>query len=108
MNARYGQILVDSQGRTVYLFDSDTGTTSACTSSACTALWPAVVAAGTPQGGTGVTSTMLGTAQGQVAGQVTYNGHLLYRFAPDMAPGDAMGAVIPGWHPVTPAGTAAS
>jgi hypothetical protein len=25
-----------------------------------------------------------------------------------MAPGDAMGAVIPGWHPVTPAGTAAS
>ena len=27
------------------------------------------------------TSSMLGTAQGQVAGQVTYNGHLLYRFA---------------------------
>ena len=108
MNAKYGQILVDSQGRTVYIFDKDMGTTSACTSQVCTAAWPAVVATGAPQGGSGVTSTMLGTAQGQVAGQVTYNGHLLYRFAADKASGDAMGAVIPGWHPVTPAGTAAS
>lgn len=108
MNAKYGQILVDSQGRTVYIFDKDMGTTSACTSAVCTAAWPAVVATGTPQGGTGVTSTMLGTAKGQVAGQVTYNGHLLYRFAADKSAGDVMGAAIPGWHPVTPAGTAAS
>jgi len=108
MNAKYGQILVDSQGRTVYIFDKDMGTTSACTSSVCTAAWPAVVATGAPQGGTGVTGAMLGTAQGQVAGQVTYNGHLLYRFAADTKAGDTMGTAIPGWHPVTPAGTAAS
>jgi predicted lipoprotein with Yx(FWY)xxD motif len=107
-DAKYGQILVDSQGRTVYIFDKDMGTTSACTASACVAAWPAVVAAGTPAGGTGVTGSMLGTAQGQVAGQVTYNGHLLYRFAADTAPGDVRGAAIPSWHPVTPAGTAAT
>jgi predicted lipoprotein with Yx(FWY)xxD motif len=107
-DAKYGQILVDSQGRTVYIFDKDTGTTSACTSSQCTGLWPAVVAAGTPTGGTGVTSSMLGTAQGQVAGQVTYNGHLLYRFSGDTKAGDVNGAAIPMWHPITPAGTAAT
>jgi predicted lipoprotein with Yx(FWY)xxD motif len=106
-DAKYGQILVDSQGRTVYIFDKDMGTTSACTGG-CASNWPAVVAAGTPQGGSGVNSSMLGTAQGQVAGQVTYNGHLLYRYAPDTGPGDVKGAAIPGWHPVTPAGTAAS
>jgi predicted lipoprotein with Yx(FWY)xxD motif len=107
-DAKYGQILVDSQGRTVYIFDNDMGTTSACTSTVCVAAWPAVVAAGTPAGGTGVDSSKLGSAQGQVAGQVTYNGHLLYRFAADTAPGDVRGAAIPNWHPVTPAGTAAS
>jgi predicted lipoprotein with Yx(FWY)xxD motif len=107
-DAKYGQILVDSQGRTVYIFDKDMGTTSACTASACVAAWPAVVAAGTPAGGTGVTGSMLGTAQGQVAGQVTYNGHLLYRFAADTAPGDVRGVAVSGWHPVTPAGTAAT
>jgi predicted lipoprotein with Yx(FWY)xxD motif len=107
-DAKFGQILVDSQGRTVYIFDKDMGTTSACTSAACTGLWPAVAATGTPTGGTGVTSSMLGTAQGQVAGQVTYNGHLLYRFSGDTKAGDVNGSAIPNWHPVTPAGAAAS
>jgi hypothetical protein len=51
---------------------------------------------------------MLGTAQGQVAGQVTYNGHLLYRFSGDTKAGDVNGAAIPSWHPVTPAGAAAT
>jgi len=104
---KFGQILVDSQGRTVYMFDKDMGTTTACTGG-CAAAWPAVVAAGTPVGGTGVDSAKLGTAQGQVAGQVTYNSHLLYRFSGDTKAGDANGAAIPNWHPVTPAGTAAS
>src|SRR3954454_4026786 len=34
-----GSILVDSQGRTLYLFQADSGTTSACSSSCATA-WP--------------------------------------------------------------------
>src|ERR1700760_738645 len=34
-----GNILVDSQGRTLYLFQKDAGTTSVCTG-ACAAAWP--------------------------------------------------------------------
>jgi len=104
---KFGQILVASDGRTVYIFDKDMGTTSACTGG-CASAWPAVVAAGTPEGGTGVTSSMLGTAQGQAPGQVTHNGHLLYKFSGDTKAGDVNGAAIPNWHPITPAGTAAS
>jgi predicted lipoprotein with Yx(FWY)xxD motif len=107
-DAKFGEILVDSEGRTVYIFDKDMGTTSACTAGACAQTWPAVVVAGTPQGGTGVTASMLGTAQGQAPGQVTYNGHLLYRFAGDTKAGDVNGAAIPSWHAITPAGAAAT
>ena len=83
-NAKYGQILVDSEGKDrLHLRQATWARRRPAPSAACAAAWPAVVAAGTPQGGTGVTSSMLGTAQGQVAGQVTYNGHLLYRFAAD-------------------------
>jgi predicted lipoprotein with Yx(FWY)xxD motif len=84
------------------------GTTSACKTAPCSTVWPAVVAAGTPQGGTGVASNMLASADGQVAGQVTYNGHLLYRFTGDTKGGDVMGVAIPGWHPISPAGAAAT
>src|SRR4051812_27824310 len=37
----FGSILVDSQGRTLYLFQRDSGTTSAC-SGACAVEWPAL------------------------------------------------------------------
>jgi predicted lipoprotein with Yx(FWY)xxD motif len=106
-DAKFGQILVDSQGRTVYIFDKDTGTTSACTGG-CASVWPAVTATGTPQGGSGVDASKLASAMGQVAGQVTYNGHLLYRYVGDSKAGDVNGAAIPGWHPVTASGAAAS
>ena len=38
-NGNLGKILVDSQGRTLYLFQKDTGTMSACTG-ACAIDWP--------------------------------------------------------------------
>src|SRR3954471_16359327 len=41
-----GNILVDSQGRTLYLFGADTGTKSAC-SGACAVNWPPLVVSGT-------------------------------------------------------------
>ena len=44
-NSGLGSILVDSQGRTVYMFGADSGTTSACTG-ACAAAWPPVQATG--------------------------------------------------------------
>jgi len=102
-NPAQGAILVDGQGRTLYLFEQDKGTTSACTG-ACVPVWPALTAAAQPTAGTGVDATKLSTADGQVARQVTYAGHLLYAFSGDRAPGDVKGVGIPGWYPVSPSG----
>ena len=101
-NPVQGSILVDGQGRTLYLFEKDNGTTSACTG-ACAPIWPAITAA-RPTAGTGADAAMLGTATGQVARQVTYGGHLLYTYSGDAAPGDVKGVGIPGWYPVNPSG----
>ncbi|MBV8951754.1 MAG: hypothetical protein JOZ99_12825, partial [Actinobacteria bacterium] len=58
---------------------------------------------GTPSVAPGLFAAKAGTAAG---GQVTYNGHLLYYFAGDQAPGDTNGLSISGWHVVSPLGTA--
>jgi predicted lipoprotein with Yx(FWY)xxD motif len=102
-NAAQGPILVDGQGRTLYLFEKDNGTTSACTG-ACASVWPAATATGTPGAGSGVDGSALATAAGQVPDQVTYHGHLLYRYSGDTAPGDVKGVGIPNWYPVNASG----
>jgi predicted lipoprotein with Yx(FWY)xxD motif len=98
-----GDALVDADGFTVYVFDMDSGTTSACTG-ACADIWPAVVAQGEPTAGDGADAALLSVADGQEPNQVVYNGHLLYRFAQDTAPGDANGITIPSWHAIDAAG----
>jgi predicted lipoprotein with Yx(FWY)xxD motif len=98
-DAKLGQILVGPDGRTLYLFEKDQGTTSACTGG-CAATWPALTVSGSPTAGAGVTAGLL-TAAG---GQVVYNGHLLYYFAGDKAAGDVNGKGIASWYPVSPAG----
>jgi predicted lipoprotein with Yx(FWY)xxD motif len=103
-NPAQGSILVDGRGRTLYLFEKDNGATSACTG-ACAQIWPAVAASGQPTSGAGADAALLGTADGQVAHQVTYGGHLLYTYSGDAAPGDVKGVTIPGWYPVSPSGT---
>jgi predicted lipoprotein with Yx(FWY)xxD motif len=97
-----GDHLVDADGRTLYVFDQDRGTTTACTGS-CTALWPPLVADG-PVAGEGVDEGELSTATGIEANQVTYHGHLLYYYAADTAPGDIAGTAIPSWWAVSPDG----
>jgi predicted lipoprotein with Yx(FWY)xxD motif len=97
-----GIFLIGPDGHSLYVFDGDQGTTSACTSAVCSAAWPALTSSGTPTTGPGVDASKVGTAQGQVAGQVTYGGHLLYYFAADSAPGQTNGATIPHWHLIGP------
>jgi predicted lipoprotein with Yx(FWY)xxD motif len=97
-----GDVLVDGAGKTLYLFEKDSGTTSACTGG-CAKAWPALSATSTVTGSTGIDAGKLGSAHGQV----TYNGHLLYYFSGDAAPGDMNGVSIDGWYPVTPAGGSA-
>ncbi len=98
-----GEYLVGPDGHTLYVFDKDQGTTSAC-SGGCADNWPALTA-DAPTAGTGVDAAELSSGAG---GQVVYHGHLLYYYAGDAAPGDANGAGIPSWHAVDGSGTAIS
>src|SRR5664279_5594110 len=75
-----GAYLVDGTGRSLYLFNTDKGTTSSCYTK-CAANWPALVTGGAPQASAGATASMLGTTpRTDGSTQVTYNGHPLYRF----------------------------
>jgi predicted lipoprotein with Yx(FWY)xxD motif len=103
-----GKTLVDSQGRTVYLFTADSGTTSACTG-ACATAWPPLMATGTPTVGHGAKAKLIGTTTRSDGGQqVTYKGHPLYHFAQDQKAGDTNGEGITAfggsWFGVSPAG----
>jgi predicted lipoprotein with Yx(FWY)xxD motif len=111
-NTGLGKILVDSQGRTVYMFQKDVGTKSAC-SGACASAWPPVRATGKPSAGSGLNASLVGTSpRSDGAAQVTYNGHPLYRFVKDQKPGDTTGQGVNafggGWFALSAAGTQVS
>jgi predicted lipoprotein with Yx(FWY)xxD motif len=104
-----GQILVDSTGRTLYLFEADSGTTSRC-SGACAAAWPPLLTSGKPTTGSGAQASLIGvTKRSDGSNQVTYNGHPLYRFASDTKPGDTAGQGVNGfgalWYVLSAAGS---
>jgi predicted lipoprotein with Yx(FWY)xxD motif len=103
-----GKILVDSQGRTLYLFKKDSGTTSACTG-ACATAWPPLRTNGKPIAGSGANASLVGTAtRADGTTQVTYNGHPLYYYVGDSKAGDMIGQGISAfgarWYAVTPSG----
>jgi predicted lipoprotein with Yx(FWY)xxD motif len=107
-NSGLGKILVDSSGRTIYLFKQDSGTTSAC-SGACASAWPPVRASGKPSVGGGANASLIGTtARSDGTPQVTYNGHPLYLYEGDEKPGDTNGQGLTGfgapWWVLSPAG----
>jgi len=107
--SRLGRILVDGQGRTLYLWTSDPANRSSCTSDfGCPIYWPPLLTAGKPRAGSGVNAHLLGTIhRTKPAGvQVTYNGHPLYYDAADTSPGDIKGqGQINEWYVVSPTGT---
>ncbi|WP_353650022.1 hypothetical protein ABLG96_03430 [Nakamurella sp. A5-74] len=92
-----GKILVDSAGKTLYVFDKDTANSgsSACVDK-CATVWPALVAgtdATTVDGVTGKVGTITGVDGSQ---QVTLDGRPLYYFAKDAAAGDVAGQGVMG------------
>lgn len=88
------QILLDSAGRTLYLFEADTGTTSMCSGS-CPHAWPPLLTVGSPRAGSGAAQAELGTTtRGDGTMQVTYHGHPLYHFINDKKAGDTNGAGV--------------
>ena len=103
-----GTILTTGQGFTVYAFEADHGTTSACTG-ACAAAWPPVTISGariTVAGGTGALAGQITRPDG--VQQLTYAGHPLYTFVGDAGPGATGGqgsqAFGARWDVLTAAG----
>jgi predicted lipoprotein with Yx(FWY)xxD motif len=91
-----GTVLVNGQGRTLYMLTSEKGGKTTCTqANGCTQAWPETLLANgvaTAKAGGGVQSSLLGTvkdASGNL--EVTYNHWRLYTFAGDSGPGAAKG-----------------
>ncbi len=108
-NSDLGKILVDSQGRTLYLFQKDSGTQSACTG-ACASAWPPLRAQGKPTVGSGANASIVATSpRSDGKPQVVYNGHPLYRYQGDQKPGDTNGQGLTafggGWFALSSAGS---
>jgi predicted lipoprotein with Yx(FWY)xxD motif len=103
-----GPTLVDTQGRTLYLFEQDKTTTSTC-DGACASVWPPLLTDGKPQAQAGISAAKLGTtkrADGKV--EVTYAGHPLYYYVSDTKPGQLSGEGLDQfgatWDAVAPSG----
>jgi predicted lipoprotein with Yx(FWY)xxD motif len=98
-----GEILVDGEGMTLYVFTQDTPGVSTCFDD-CLVAWPPLV--GEPTAGEGVDEAMLGTItrdDGTV--QATYADWPLYFWFEDTEPGDVAGqGVNDVWYVVSPDG----
>ncbi len=102
-----GQVLVDAEGRTLYLYKKDTqGKASTCDGS-CAVTWPPVEAKDKPTAGTGIDATKLTTVKrADATEQVAYDGWPLYRYGGDKNAGDTTGEGVDSvWYAVSPAGT---
>lgn len=106
----YGQHLVDSSGRTLYMFTPDRGQQDSTCYDACAEAWPPLLTDGDPRAAAPrVNEKQLGTIQRRDGSlQVTYGGLPLYYFVKDQRPGDIKGQDVHGfggeWYLVSPAG----
>jgi predicted lipoprotein with Yx(FWY)xxD motif len=98
-------VLANAKGFTLYWFVPDTATRSNCNGS-CAAYWPPVQ--GPATAGPGVTGKLGTIKRSDGSTQATYNGHPLYTYVGDTAPGQAHGdgLNLNGglWHEVTVSG----
>ena len=99
-------VLTNAKGFTLYSFAPDTPTTSNCNGT-CAQNWPPVQGPATASGVKGTFGTIK-RSDGSV--QATFDGHPLYAFAGDTAPGQAKGNGLNAagglWHEITTSGTA--
>jgi predicted lipoprotein with Yx(FWY)xxD motif len=101
-------VLTNAKGFTLYSFVPDTATKSNC-NGACATYWPPVK--GPATAGPGVTGTLTTITRSGGSLQAAYDGHPLYTYVGDTAPGQAKGngLNLSGgvWHEVTASGGAA-
>jgi len=81
-------VLTNAKGFTLYSFATDTPATSKCYGS-CAAYWPPVT--GTAAAGQGLPGRVGTIKRTDGSEQLTYNGHPLYTYIGDTAPGQARG-----------------
>ena len=102
-------VLTNSKGFTLYWFVPDTSTTSNCNGQ-CAKFWPPVK--GPVTAGPGVTGKLGTITRSDGSTQATWNGHPVYTFTGDTAPGQnhGNGRNLSGgvWHEVTLSGSSGS
>jgi predicted lipoprotein with Yx(FWY)xxD motif len=100
-------VLTNSKGFTLYSFAPDTPTKSNCNGT-CAQNWPPVQGPATASGVKGTFGTI---KRSDGSAQATFDGHPLYTFVGDTAPGQAKGNGLNAagglWHEITTSGTAA-
>jgi predicted lipoprotein with Yx(FWY)xxD motif len=103
VNGKSETILTNDQGMTLYYFTSDAPSKIACTGT-CAGVWPPLIfnATGAPTSATSLPGT-LNVVTGANGAQVEYNGHPLYTYSKDTAPGQTNGEGLFGkWFVCTP------
>ena len=99
-------MLTNAKGFTVYSFGPDTSTMSNCNGT-CAQNWPPVK----PGTASAVKGTFGTIKRSNGSTQATFDGHPLYTFVGDTAPGEAKGNGLNAdgglWHEVTASGSAA-
>jgi predicted lipoprotein with Yx(FWY)xxD motif len=109
--APLGEVVVDDEGRTLYLFEKDEPDESYC-DGACASVWPPVTTADTPavEGDLDPSKvTLLRRDDGLM--QVVFAGHPLYYYQADTDPEDTYGQELEQfgaeWYAITPEGEGA-
>lgn len=91
-------VIVDAYGHPLYMYSPD-GAGSISKAGANLGLWPGVVWSGAPTVGAGLDATKAVVyVQPDGSRQLSYNGHLLYTFLYDFAPGTATGDGETGFY----------
>ncbi|HZB01183.1 MAG TPA: hypothetical protein VE800_03645 [Actinomycetota bacterium] len=101
-----GEIVVDAEGRTLYVFLADETSESTCYDE-CEDAWPPLTVDGEPVAGEGVDGALATSERTDGSTQVTLEGHPLYYFASDETADDINGQGVGDvWYVVSPSGDA--
>ena len=99
--AKGKDVLVDSNGMTLYVWDNDKTAGKADCTGACAQAWPPLYVTGTPTYGKGLNAAMFSTVTGPNGQkQLAVNGKPLYLWAADKSAGQATGDGVNGFYVV--------
>ena len=100
-----GNILTDSSGMSLYIWDNDTTPGKSACNGTCATTWPpfTTTAGAAPSGVTGATGAFTLVTRADGTEQIAYNGKPLYHYSGDKAPGDTSGDGVANlWHLAKP------